>query len=1099
MPGINQTGQGQTAWYREAIIYQLHIKAFYDSDGNGIGDFRGLIQKMDYLRDLGITAVWLLPFYPSPLRDDGYDIADYRRVHPDYNTIADFRNFLKAAHKRGIRVITELVLNHTSDQHPWFQRARHARPGTVHRNYYVWSDTPEKYRDARIIFQDFESSNWSWDPVAKAYYWHRFYFHQPDLNFDNPSVQEEMLRLVDFWFEMGVDGVRLDAVPYLFEREGTNCENLPETHAFLKKLRSHLDSKFRDRMLLAEANQWPEDAVAYFGEGNECHMAFHFPIMPRMFMALHMEDRFPLIDILDQTPAIPVGCQWAIFLRNHDELTLEMVTDEERDYMYRVYASDPRARINLGIRRRLAPLVGNNRRRMELMNFLLFSLPGTPIIYYGDEIGMGDNYYLGDRDGVRTPMQWSPDRNAGFSTVSPHKLYLPVIIEPEYHFQSVNVENQLHNPSSLLWWMRRVIAMRRRFKAFGLGELEIVNSDNPKVLTFLRRYEDETVLVVANLSRFSQVVRLNLSNCAGMLPVEVFSHNRFPIIRESPYVLTLGIFDYYWFSLQKEPETETATKELPRLSVRGDQNWTAVFKGKIRERFEELLAAWLPGCRWFRSKARMISKVTLLDSIPLFKTGLSPRLVLFRVNYTEGTPEFYLLPLAWARDASVRNLFTEFPYARIGALQVGEEPGSLLDALYQEEVREALLKMIAGSRKLKGEAGELICRRRAAFSSADLRQDPLSSRVLKTEQSNSSILYGEHFFLKLFRRPEKGVNPDLEITRFLTEKTDFRNVPTFAGSIEYCPPREEPMTIALLQDFTSNQGDAWQFTLDILGNFSEQVLAHPSELPLLKTEERLLPEKGLEFLGSFYMEMTALLGVRTAEMHLALASNQRDTAWRPEDFSALYQRSVYQSMRSLARRNLQLLGQKIDALPAADAELAKLVLDSDPLILGRFEKILGKKLSAQKIRIHGDYHLGQVLFTGKDFVIIDFEGEPARPLTERRLKRSPLRDVAGMLRSFHYAFQTILKQTGRERSEELQLLKSWLRAWHESVCSVFLEAYRDRLGPSPLIPPEREEFLGLLNSFLLEKALYELGYELNNRPAWAGIPMTGILEILETG
>jgi maltose alpha-D-glucosyltransferase/alpha-amylase len=518
-------------WYRDAIIYQVHIKAFADSDADGIGDFRGLIGKVDYLQKLGVTAVWLLPFYPSPQRDDGYDIADYYNVNPSYNTLREFKQFLRAAHSRGIRVITELVLNHTSDQHPWFQRARRAKPGSVYRDFYVWSDTARKYREARIIFQDFETSNWTWDPLAKAYYWHRFYYHQPDLNFDNPRVQSEMLKVIDFWMRMGVDGVRLDAVPYLFEREGTNCENLPETHAFLKKLRAHLDSSFKNRILLSEANQWPEDAAAYFGDGDESNMAFHFPLMPRMFMAIEMEDRFPIVDIIDQTPAIPEGCQWAIFLRNHDELTLEMVTDEERDYMYRVYASDPRARINLGIRRRLAPLLENNRRKIELMNVLFFSLPGTPVIYYGDEIGMGDNYFLGDRNGVRTPMQWNPDRNAGFSKASPQKLFLPVILEPEYHYESTNVENQDRNPSSLLWWMRRTIAMRKRFKAFGRGSLEMLLSDNPKVLTFIRGFEDEKLLVVINLSRFSQTITVDLSLHAGMIPEEVFSGNRFTILQ----------------------------------------------------------------------------------------------------------------------------------------------------------------------------------------------------------------------------------------------------------------------------------------------------------------------------------------------------------------------------------------------------------------------------------------------------------------------------------------------------------------------------------------------------------------------------------------
>ncbi|OLD71808.1 MAG: maltose alpha-D-glucosyltransferase, partial [Acidobacteria bacterium 13_1_40CM_2_56_11] len=484
-------------WYKDAIIYELHVRAFYDSNDDGIGDFAGLTQKLDYLQDLGITAVWLLPFYPSPLRDDGYDIADYTAVHPSYGSVNDFRAFLREAHRRGIRVISELVLNHTSDQHAWFQRARRARPGSPARKFYVWNDTTEKYKEARIIFKDFETSNWTRDPFANQYYWHRFYHHQPDLNFESADVRRSLLAVVNFWLGMGVDGMRLDAVPYLYERDGTNCENLPETHQFLKNLRKKVDERFRNRMLLAEANQWPEDAIAYFGSGDECHMAFHFPVMPRMFMALRMEDRFPIIDILAQTPPISETCQWALFLRNHDELTLEMVTDEERDYMYRAYAHDPQMRINLGIRRRLASLLGKDWNRIELMNALLFSLPGTPVLYYGDEIGMGDNIYLGDRNSVRTPMQWSADRNAGFSKASPHRLYLPIVIDPDSHYEAFNVEAQQNNPHSMLWWMKRLIAMRKRYKAFGRGTLEFLYPENHRVLAFIRRYQDEIILVIA--------------------------------------------------------------------------------------------------------------------------------------------------------------------------------------------------------------------------------------------------------------------------------------------------------------------------------------------------------------------------------------------------------------------------------------------------------------------------------------------------------------------------------------------------------------------------------------------------------------------------
>ncbi|MBU1124477.1 MAG: maltose alpha-D-glucosyltransferase, partial [Candidatus Omnitrophica bacterium] len=624
-------------WYKKAVIYELHVKSFFDSNGDGIGDFKGLIAKLDYLHGLGVTALWLLPFYPSPLKDDGYDIADYFNINPDYGTLADFREFLKESHRRGIRVITELVVNHTSDQHPWFERSRSAKPGSSWRNFYVWSDSPEKYKDARIIFKDFETSNWAWDPIAKSYYWHRFYSHQPDLNYANALVQKEIFRVVDFWFGMGVDGLRLDAVPYLYEEEGTNCENLPLTHTFLKKLRSHIDSRFKSRMLLSEANQWPEDAASYFGHGEECHMAFHFPVMPRLFMSLWMEDRFPITDILQQTPVIPANCQWAMFLRNHDELTLEMVTDEERDYMYRVFAKDSRARINLGIRRRLAPLLGNNRRKIELMNILLFSLPGTPVFYYGDEIGMGDNYYLGDRNGVRTPMQWNPDRNAGFSGASAQRLFLPVIIDSEYHYEAVNVENQESNLSSLLWWMKRVLAMRRKLTAFGVGKIEFVASDNSKVLTFTRVHEDEVVLVVVNLSRFSQVARLDLQQYAGYIPEEVFSGNKFPAIKKTVYTLTLGFHDYFWFVLRKQKELTVSKieKVLPEVSLR--KEWS-LLEGEDLYALEELLPGYVKACRWFRAKAKTLRKIKITEQIPFEIESQVIQLTFFEAYYTEGAP-----------------------------------------------------------------------------------------------------------------------------------------------------------------------------------------------------------------------------------------------------------------------------------------------------------------------------------------------------------------------------------------------------------------------------------------------------------------------------
>ncbi|HWB75661.1 MAG TPA: maltose alpha-D-glucosyltransferase, partial [Nannocystaceae bacterium] len=537
-------------WFKDAIVYEIPVRAFNDSNGDGIGDLEGLIDTLDYVRDLGVTAIWLLPFYPSPQRDGGYDIADYRGVHPALGTIAVFKRLLREAHRRGIRVITELVINHTSDQHPWFQRARRAPPGSRHRDFYVWSETPERWQDARIIFQDYEASNWTWDPLARAYYWHRFYSHQPDLNFDNPDVREAILEVLDYWMAMGVDGMRLDAVPYLYERDGTNCENLPETHGFLRELRAHIDARYPNRMLLAEANQWPEDAAAYFGAGDECHMNFHFPLMPRMFMSLQVENSFPIVDILQQTPSIPANCQWAVFLRNHDELTLEMVTDEDRDFMYKVYASDPQMRVNLGIRRRLAPLL-KTRARIELMNALLFSMPGTPVLYYGDEIGMGDNVFLGDRDGVRTPMQWSPDRNAGFSRTNPQRLFLPVIIDPEYHYETVNVEAQQGNSESLLWWMKRMIALRKKHQAFSRGDIELLSPDNGKVLAFFRCYGDERILVVANLARSAQYVELDLRAHQGAVPIELLGGTAFPTIGEQPWLLTLGPHAFHWFLLRR--------------------------------------------------------------------------------------------------------------------------------------------------------------------------------------------------------------------------------------------------------------------------------------------------------------------------------------------------------------------------------------------------------------------------------------------------------------------------------------------------------------------------------------------------------------------
>ena len=1096
-------------WYKDAVIYELHVRSFYDSIDDGVGDFRGLTQKLDYLHDLGVTAVWLLPFCPSPLKDDGYDMSDYTDVHPIYGNIADCEIFLREAHRRRIRVITELALNHTSDQHPWFQRARRAKPGSSWRDFYVWSDTPEKYQETRIIFKDFEPSNWAWDPVAKAYYWHRFYSHQPDLNYDNPRVRQEILRAVDFWFALGVDGLRLDAVPYLYERENTNCENLPETHTFLKELRRHIDHKFTNRLLLAEANQWPEDAAAYFGQGDECHMNFHFPLMPRLFMAIYTEDHFPIIDILQQTPPIPDNCQWGIFLRNHDELTLEMVTDEERDYMYRVYAQDPQMRLNLGIRRRLAPLLGNHRRRIELMNGLLFSLPGTPILYYGDEIGMGDNIYLGDRNGVRTPMQWSADRNAGFSRANPQKLYLPIIIDPEYHYEALNVEAQQNNPHALLWWMKRLIALRTRFKAFSRGTIEFLRPENRRVLVFLRRHQTECILVVANLSRFVQYVELNLGAFAGMTPVEMFGRVAFPPIGDLPYFLTLGPHAFYWFTL--EPRTEKSdislsAAEIPTLTLTGTCG--SIFQVENKTTLATFLPNYLRGRRWFGGKARPFRSVSVQEVIPISLPAVTVYLTSVLVPYTDGGPETYVLPLAIAAGAEAEQVQKDFPQAAVALVRGEDGEGLVYEALWDKRFRQALLDAIARRRRCKGSAGELVAFPTRVFRTVqETVSAPLESALMKAEQSNTSIVYDNTFILKLFRRVAPGVNPDWEIGRFLTEKAAFPHTPSVAGAFEYRPKHGEPVTVAILQRFVPNQGDAWQYTLDTLDRYFEQALAHGElqhpplpQKPMVALSEEEPPRLMQETIGS-YLAAAQLLGQRTAELHLALASDTNDPNFAPEPFSALYQRSIYQTMRSRAALAFPLLRQQLKTLPQAVRTEAQRVLDCEDVVLKRFQKILGRKITAMRIRCHGDYHLGQVLYTGKDFVITDFEGEPARPLSERRIKRSPLRDVAGMLRSFHYAAYTALFTPSTEamyasHPEAVTSLDSWARCWYLWVSAIFLKAYRSVASRALFVPRTREELQILLDAYLLEKAVYELGYELNNRPDWVRIPLQGILHLV---
>lgn len=1078
-------------WYKDAIIYETHVKSFYDSDENGIGDFRGLTEKLEYLKNLGVTAIWLLPFYPSPLKDDGYDIADYFNIHPDYGTLRDFRSFLKKAHDIGLKVITELVLNHTSDQHPWFRRARESKGGSRWRDFYVWSSDPNKFSEARIIFKDFENSNWTWDPVGNAYFWHRFYSHQPDLNYDNPRVKKEIFRVLDFWFDMGIDGMRLDAVPYLYEREGTNCENLPETHQFLKELRAHMDARYPNRMLLGEANQWPEDAVAYFGEGNECHMAFHFPIMPRIFMSLWMEDRFPIVDILEQTPQIPENCQWAMFLRNHDELTLEMVSDEERDYMYRVYAKDARARINLGIRRRLAPLMGNNRRKIELMNVLLFSLPGTPIIYYGDELGMGDNYFLGDRNGVRTPMQWSPDRNAGFSKTNPHKLYLPVIIDPEYHYEMINVETQERNLSSMLWWMRRVISVRKRFKSFGRGDINFIDSGNPKVLAFTRNFEDETILVVINLSRFCQVTELDLSQYEGYVPEEIFSGNRFPRIEPNkPYTLTLGIHDYFWFNLLNKRESISIEAEDEPLSTI-EINKIADLSVNILSSnfFKDTIKKYLNKCPYFGGQNKNIRNIDIFDIVSIsgnqyFDTGF----LFLNISYPQGEKDRCLLPFTLKMDNEALYIRQNHPECIIANVSIGGRNGILCDGTYSPDLIENLINLMSKRKRVQGNIGQMICKKSNLSGNLDIAEDRKTSQ-LKIEiyyPWSNLITYGFSIAVRLYHKLEEGINVSEDILRYLTEMR-FENILPYIGSFRYLSKTEET-TIGILQRNIPNQGNGWEYVRNMGELFFERLLSlDKAELP---------KEAASDCIDGLFLEMISLLGKRTAELHKALSSSRKNPEFSPEPFTKLYQRSVYQSMRNELGHSIRTLSYKIGSLSEDLAAQAREVMEIKKDILDKIRLIYQDKVKAQKIRIHGNYHLGHVLFTGKDFLITGFEGDMTKSLGERKIKRSSLRDVASMLYSLNRAARISLRKAS-SFTKETESLTSPMKLWRELVGEAFLKSYIDNSRSEPFLPEDDNSIKIWLNAFLLERALLELDLELSHEKGQPDIPIGEIMSIMK--
>jgi maltose alpha-D-glucosyltransferase/alpha-amylase len=1106
-------------WYKDAIIYELHIKAFCDGDADGIGDFQGLLQKLDYLQDLGVTAIWLLPFYPSPLKDDGYDIADYYNINPSYGDIALFKHFMKEAHKRSLKVITELVINHTSDTHAWFQRARQAPKDSKERAYYVWTDNPEQYKDVRIIFQDFEHSNWTWDAVAGQYYWHRFFHHQPDLNYDNPLVQEEVFRIIDFWCRMGVDGFRLDAVPYLFEREGTNGENLPETHAFLKLLRRHIDEYFPGTVLLAEANMWPEESASYFGNGDECHMNYHFPVMPRMFMALQMEDHYPITDIFDQTPEIPATCQWAIFLRNHDELTLEMVTDEERDYMYKVYARDPKARINLGIRHRLAPLLDNNRRKIELLNSLLFALPGTPVIYYGDEIGMGDNFYLGDRDGVRTPMQWSPDRNAGFSAANPQKLYLPLILDPEYHYESVNVETQHSNTSSLFWFMKRLIAVRKKFKTFGRGNLQFLGVENPKVLAFTRTYEEETLLIVVNLSKFSQAAEVDLLAFKGFVPVDIFSKNRFPVIREDgQYFFTLAPHSYQWFVLEKAHPEMDEEKPLPLMLLR---QWDGLMEGAARKQLENsVLPRYLIRAKWFIPKERNSYQIVISDFIraPFSDPAAHPVFwMLLEITGDDGMPGLYQLPVCLVKEEVAKKLADTFPEALIATIRMEEGEGTLVDAFYTPEWQTALLERLASHKPSHSATAHVEFDGNGRVKKYLQETAAVAPRIHTSDFFNTSIAFDGNLFLKFYRKIERSVNPDLEMTRYLSKEAAFAFLPAFVGSIEW-KDKTGCIVLGMLQEMIENHGDGYGYFLERVNNYVERILAGEKQEPASAVQpaapapkvqqERLgtlampmafeeLSEGMQMLLGAHTADQARLIGLRTAEMHLALACGTGKD-FKPEPFSLYYQRSLFSSMQSLVRETYENLGRNRATLPADLKERVDRMRAYRPELLATLKKIYLKKLDTVKIRIHGNYHLGQILLTGKDIAINDFSGDPTLSFSERRLRRSPFVDLAGMIESFHeVAFEGFMHNQQLQEEESRRLLPM-AGLWAHYVSGFFIKAYKERAKGSSLIPAQEQDFEMMLQYFLVQKAIYSFNGYLKKDPQRLIIPQTILRSVLQT-
>jgi maltose alpha-D-glucosyltransferase/alpha-amylase len=1082
-------------WYKDAVIYQMHVKAFFDANNDGIGDFAGLAQKLDYIQELGVDTIWLLPFYPSPMRDDGYDIADYTNVHADYGSLETFREFIHEAHRRGLKVITELVINHTSDQHPWFREARRAPPGSPAREFYVWSDDDKKLAGTRIIFTDTESSNWAWDPVAGQYYWHRFFSHQPDLNHNNPAVVDAVIDVMRFWMDLGVDGMRLDAIPYLCVREGTNNENLPETHAVLKRMRAAMDADYRGRMFLAEANQWPEDVREYFGEGDECHMAYHFPLMPRIFMAVALEDRYPIAEILRQTPDIPDTCQWAIFLRNHDELTLEMVTDRERDYMYKMYAQEPRMRVNVGIRRRLAPLLNNDVDRIKLMNSLLLSMPGSPIIYYGDEIGMGDNIYIGDRNGVRTPMQWSIDRNAGFSRADPQQLYLPVIMDPIYGYQAVNVEAQGRDPSSLLNWTRRILSVRRQHHCFGRGSLEFVRPQNRKVIAYVRILGEEMVLCVANLSQTAQAVELDLSKYKGRVPVELLGRNAFPPVGDLPYFLTLPAHGFFWLLLsdsatppswhvERMPATELPVLVLPEglatllpESAKGPAG--ATVRRTLQQLEQEVLPEFLRPRGWF-ARHRGEPFTVKLGPSALWRNEHKTFLLGFvDAEGPQAGHHRYFLPLtlAWEDGSDTGALRTaEWTLAKV---REHARAGVLIDAFADPTFSLGIVHCIQTGATAHFAGGEL--RFEATTQLPPLGSlDASAVTHVGAETTNTSIVLDDLLFLKAYRRVEVGTNPDVEMTRFLTE-AGYASIAALDGTVTHVVG-DQRAVLASVFAYVRHQGDAWTYTLNHLERFATGMFAQ--DVAVVADPHAL------------FMNQMQTLGRRIGQMHAVLCGAVDRPDFAPEPVGSADLSRWYSSTHYEAELTVRALEAALPQLPEAPRTLAQGLLEQRERLYGRVRELCSDPVQAQKIRFHGNLHLGKVLLVADDILITGFEGDASLAIEDRRRKDTPLNDVATLLRSLDYVRAAALEHAMVARSDLRERLEPALAQWLQAARDAVLNGYWKGIRDAPCVPRNEGEALRVIRLLEIARALRETRNELANRQAWLAVPVAALLWLI---